>query len=58
MHDLETHGSAVAFALRGEPAWHNLADHVFGADEHVTTDQMLNAAHLAGWNVQIGRAHV
>ena len=52
-HDLETNGSAVAFALRGKPAWHNLADHVFGEDEHVTTDQMLNAAHLAGWNVRL-----
>ena len=53
MHDLETNGSAVAFALRGAPAWHNLADHVFGEDEHVTTDQMLNAARLAGWNVRL-----
>lgn len=53
MHDLETNGSAVAFALRGEPAWHNLADHVFGEDEHVTTDMMLNAAHLANWDVRL-----
>ena len=43
----------VAFALRGAPAWHNLADHIFGEDEIVTTDQMLNAAHLAGWNVRL-----
>lgn len=43
----------VAFALRGAPAWHNLADHVFGEDEHVTTEQMLEAAHLAGWYVRL-----
>ena len=52
-HELETNGSAVAFALRGEPAWHNLADHVFGEDEHVTTEQMLEAAHLNNWNVRL-----
>jgi len=52
-HELETNGSAVAFALRGEPAWHNLADHVFGEDEHVTTEQMLEAAHLNNWDVRL-----
>jgi len=52
-HELETNGSAVAFALRGEPAWHNLADHVFGEDEHVTTQQMLEAAHLDNWDVRL-----
>jgi phage/plasmid-like protein (TIGR03299 family) len=52
-HELETNGSAVAFALRGEPAWHNLADHIFGEDEHVTTEQMLEAAHLNNWNVRL-----
>jgi phage/plasmid-like protein (TIGR03299 family) len=53
-HELEiAEDGRVAFALRGAPAWHNLADHVFGEDEHVTTDQMLNAAHLAGWNVRL-----
>lgn len=53
-HELEiADNGQVAFALRGAPAWHNLADHVFGEDEHVTTDMMLNAAHLAGWNVRL-----
>jgi len=53
-HELEiADNGQVAFALRGAPAWHNLADHIFGEDEHVTTDQMLTAAHLAGWNVRL-----
>lgn len=54
MHGLETAADGrVAFALRDEPAWHNLADHIFGEDEHVTTDQMLTAAHLDNWNVRL-----
>jgi len=53
-HDLEiADNGQVAFALRGAPAWHNLADHIFGEDEIVTTDQMLNAAHLNGWDVRL-----
>ena len=53
-HDLEiADNGQVAFALRGAPAWHNLADHIFGEDEIVTTDQMLEAAHLNGWDVRL-----
>lgn len=53
-HDLETTDEGqVAFALRGDPAWHNLADHIFGEDEHVTTERMLAAAHLDNWNVRL-----
>ena len=52
-HDLEMHDGKVAFALRGEPAWHKLAERVFTEDEHVTTAEMLSAASLAGWNVRL-----
>lgn len=53
MHGLETNGTEVAFALRGAPAWHNLANKTFGADETVTTSQMLDAAMLSNWNIQL-----
>jgi phage/plasmid-like protein (TIGR03299 family) len=43
----------VAFALRGDPAWHGLASHIFDADEVVTTTEMLDAAHLSDWNVRL-----
>ncbi len=32
-HNLETNGNDVAFALRGTPAWHNLANRIFSQDE-------------------------
>lgn len=53
MHGLEQ-GSLgqVAFAVRGEPAWHNLGE-VFAQDEHVTTSQMLDKAHLSGWDIRL-----
>lgn len=53
MHALEV-GSAgqVAFATREVPAWHLLGT-VFDKDEHVTTAQMLEKAHLNGWNVRL-----
>jgi len=53
MHALEV-GSAgqVAFATREVPAWHMLGT-VFDKDEHVTTAQMLEKAHLNGWNVRL-----
>lgn len=43
----------VAFALRGEPAWHGLASVLFDRDAHVTTADMLSAAHLANWDVRL-----
>jgi phage/plasmid-like protein (TIGR03299 family) len=50
-HNLETFGSQVAFSLRGEPAWHGLADTLFDEGAHVTTQDMLDSAHLSNWNV-------
>lgn len=53
-HELEiSEAGEVAFALRGEPAWHGLASRVFDADEAVTTADMLKAAHLDGWDVRL-----
>jgi phage/plasmid-like protein (TIGR03299 family) len=52
-HNLETNGSEVAFALRGAPAWHNLANRIFSADEEVTTQLMLDEAKLSNWNVRL-----
>lgn len=51
MHALEI-GSAgqVAFASREVPAWHLLGT-VFEGE--VTTQQMLDLAHLSGWNVRL-----
>jgi phage/plasmid-like protein (TIGR03299 family) len=53
MHALEI-GSAgqVAFATRGEPAWHLLGE-VFPSDTEVSTAQMLRKAHLNDWNVRL-----
>ena len=43
----------TAFALRGDkPAWHKLGTN-FGADEDITTAQMLELSHLNGWNVRL-----
>ena len=52
-HNLETNGNEVAFALRGAPAWHNLANRIFTQDEEVTTATMLEEAKLANWNVRL-----
>ena len=52
-HNLETNGNEVAFALRGKPAWHNLANRIFNQDEDVTTQTMLEEAKLANWNVRL-----
>lgn len=53
-HALEigTNGE-VAFALRGEPAWHGLANVLFDEDAHVTTTAMLESAKLNDWNVRL-----
>ena len=32
-HNLEENNGQVAFALRGKPAWHNLANKIFGDEE-------------------------
>lgn len=52
-HNLEIENGEVAFALRGAPAWHNLANRIFSADEEVTTSLMLEEAKLANWNVRL-----
>lgn len=53
-HALEiSENGEVAFALRGEPAWHGLANVLFDADAHVTTAEMLEAGKLSNWNVRL-----
>jgi phage/plasmid-like protein (TIGR03299 family) len=52
-HNLEMENGEVAFALRGAPAWHNLANRIFAQDEEVTTQTMLEEAKLANWNVRL-----
>lgn len=53
-HNLEMSESGqVAFALRGAPAWHNLANVNYGEDDVVTTTQMLEDAFLNNWNVRL-----
>jgi len=50
-HNLEEQNGEVAFALRGKPAWHNLANRIFAQEENVTTQMMLDEAKLSNWNV-------
>lgn len=52
-HNLEEMNGEVAFALRGAPAWHGLANATWDADSHVTTREMLDAAKLSQWNVRL-----
>ena len=53
-HALEMSDSGeVAFAIRGEPAWHGLANVLFDKDAHVKTADMLKAAKLHDWNVTL-----
>jgi len=52
-HNLEMENGEVAFALRGAPAWHNLANRIFTKDEEVTTATMLSEAKLSNWNVRL-----
>jgi len=53
-HNLEmSENGEVAFALRGAPAWHNLANRIFSQDEKVTTATMLEEAKLNNWNVRL-----
>lgn len=53
VHALEMQNGEVAFALRGEPAWHGLANVLFDENEHVTTAEMLKSAKLNDWNVRL-----
>lgn len=52
-HALEVQNGEVAFALRGEPAWHGLANVLFDKDAHITTAEMLEAGKLANWDVRL-----
>ena len=52
-HALEEMNGEVAFALRGEPAWHGLANVLFDKDEHINTQSMLDSAKLSNWNIQL-----
>ena len=52
-HNLETNGDEVAFALRGTPAWHNLANRIFSQEEEVSTQLMLDEAKLSNWDVRL-----
>jgi phage/plasmid-like protein (TIGR03299 family) len=53
-HALEIgNNGEVAFALRGEPAWHGLANVLFDKDQHVTTSEMLESAKLNAWDVRL-----
>jgi phage/plasmid-like protein (TIGR03299 family) len=52
-HALEMQNGEVAFALRGEPAWHGLANVLFDKDEHINTQTMLDSAKLSNWDIQL-----
>jgi len=57
---LEQYGDMASFASLREPAWHGLGTVI---DEAVSTSEMLDLAHLSGWNVRLetvdlpGRSH-
>ena len=51
--EIQEGSATLAVSLRNNPAWHSFANHVFGADENVTTAQMLQQADLANWNVRL-----
>ena len=52
-HALEEKDGQVAFALRGKPAWHGLANVLFDKDEHINTNTMLDSAKLSNWNIEL-----
>ena len=59
-HMLEQYGDMATFASLREPAWHGLGTIL---DSEVSTSEMLQAAHLAKWDVRLedidlpGRSH-
>lgn len=59
-HMLEQYGDMASFASLREPAWHGLGTIL---NHEVSTQEMLEVAHLAGWNVRLedidlpGRSH-
>lgn len=48
-HLLEQYGDMASFASLREPAWHGLGTVL---ESEVSTSEMLEVAHLAGWNVR------
>jgi len=52
-HNLEIKNGQVAFALRGEPAWHELANVTFDESDHISTQAMLDSALLSKWDVRL-----
>lgn len=52
-HNLEIQDGQVAFALRGNPAWHGLANVLFDENQIVKTNEMLDAAKLSNWDIQL-----
>jgi phage/plasmid-like protein (TIGR03299 family) len=53
-HNLEiSEKGEVAFALRGKPAWHGLANALFDENEHVNTNTMLDSAKLSNWDIKL-----
>jgi phage/plasmid-like protein (TIGR03299 family) len=52
-HNLELVNGEVAFALRGKPAWHGLANVLFDENEHVNTQTMLDSAKLSDWDIRL-----
>lgn len=49
-HMLEQYGDMASFASLRQPAWHGLGTIL---EDEVTTREMLDAAHLSGWNVRL-----
>ena len=49
-HMLEQYGDMASFASLREPAWHGLGTVI---DEEVSTQEMLELAHLANWDVRL-----
>ena len=55
VHQSEIEAGEVSLAvnLRQNPAWHSFANKVFNQEEDVTTNEMLQGAKLANWNVKL-----
>ena len=52
-HNLEQQDGVTAFALRGTPAWHGLANKTWAEGENPTTREMLDGALLSNWNLRL-----
>lgn len=54
---VEVSGHQAAFASRAVPAWHLLGT-VFPEDQEVNTSDMLDLAHLSGWDLRFADVQV